>query len=39
MEKEEIEGKITVADLERVLGADEAEVAAHFGDEILQLAQ
>lgn len=39
VEKEQIEGEVAVADLERILGAYEAEIAAHFADEIPELAQ
>ena len=37
VEEEQVEGEIPPADLERVLAADEAEVAAQFDQELLEL--
>lgn len=39
MKKEQIEGKILSADLEGMLGTDEAEIAAQLGDEAAQIPQ
>ena len=39
MKKEQIEGKILSADLEWMLGTDEAEIAAQLGDEAAQIPQ
>ena len=39
MEEKQIEREVLPADLNGKLGADEAEVAAQFGDEPAQIAQ
>ena len=39
MEEEEVEREVPATDLHRVFGADEAEVAAEFGDETAQITQ
>jgi hypothetical protein len=39
VKEEQIKGEVAVADLERILRADEAEIAAHFVDEIVELIQ
>ena len=39
MEEEEVERKIPPADLERELGADEAEITAQFDEEVAELEQ
>ncbi len=38
MEKEEVEGEVLSADLERVFGTDEAEILAELGEEPAEVA-
>lgn len=39
MEEQQVEGEVALADLERKLGADEAEVAAEFDEEVLEAVE
>lgn len=39
VEEEQIKGEVAVADLERILGANEAKISTHFTDEVPKLAK
>ena len=39
VEEHQVDGEVLVADLDRVLGSDEAEVAAELGDEAAEVAE
>jgi hypothetical protein len=39
VEEKEVEGKVALSHLKRDFGADEAEAAGEFGDEVAQLGQ
>ncbi len=39
VEEDEIDGEVLIADLDRILGADEAEVSTELRDEATEVAQ